>query len=79
MPARAIKPTTATKESEFPVSHKAESAPTIPNGMTLNTMIVLLNVLNSSSKIPINKNMVRIMIMVNPLKDSCLVSYSPPI
>lgn len=78
MPASAIRPTTATNEREFPVNHKAESAPTIPKGMTLNTIIVLLKVLNSRSKIPINRKIVSMIIMVNPLNDSCLVSYSPP-
>ena len=74
-----MSPTTATNEREFPVNHKAESAPTMPKGMTLNTIMVLLKVLNSNRRIPINRKMVRMIIMVKPLNDSCLVSYSPPI
>ena len=48
IPAKAIRPMIATKDSELPVIHKAAKAPTIPNGITDNTMIVLLKVLNNN-------------------------------
>ena len=61
IPAKAINPIIATKGNEFPVIHKAAKAPTIPNGITDNTMIVLLKVLNNKIKTAIKRKTVTIM------------------
>ena len=66
-------------DKELPVIQSAVKAPTKPTGMTDKTIKVLLNVLNSRTKIAMNKNKVIIRMVPNPPNVSCLDSNSPPI
>ena len=79
IPASAIRPTVATKESGVPVNQRAKSAPTMPKGITESTINVLLNVPNSRISTAIKKKMVTRMIVPKPLKLSFALSTSPPI
>ena len=72
-------PIVATNESELPVNNNANTAPTIPNGITDKTISVLLKVPNSNTNTAIKKNIVTIMILPKPANYSFLLSSSPPI
>src|SRR5688572_1297521 len=77
-PARPINPMMATNDIGLPVSHNIITPPIIPNGITDNTINVLLNVLNSRISTMINKNTVAITTVINPPpKASFSLSASP--
>jgi hypothetical protein len=65
-PAKAINPINARNHKELPVIQSAINAPIRPIGMTDKTIKVLLNVLNSRTKIAMNKNKVIIRMVPNP-------------
>jgi len=66
IPARAINPINARNDKELPVIQSTINAPVRPIGMTDKTIKVLLNVLNSRTKIAMNKNKVIIRMVPKP-------------
>ena len=78
IPANAMMPIDATKESDWPVISSANTAPTMPSGITDKTIKVLLKVLNSNTSTAIKKNIVMMMMFPKPPNDSFLLSNSPP-
>ena len=77
IPISAIIPTEATNDNDSPAKYNANNAPMMHIGMTLNTIKVDLNVLNSRINIANNPKTVNTMIVPIPPNDSYLDSLSP--
>lgn len=65
----------ATKDKEFPVIQSEAKAPAIPNGMTVNTIIVVLKVLKSKIKTATSRKPVTMITVLDLKKSEGFIYY----